>query len=219
MVSVCLPSDALSQRLPSYLGFSYLGCGVSLHGCSRKAQPLLLTLDEGYLLLAGSHDVLLSSGCDGGLFPVISWTFKAFFPVKSLFLLFSSWKSFWISLLLKAKESERVLNEPRKSPVRKALAWESGHSGSSPGSVTNHKTCDLGQVTPSPYLSFPICKKDQWFSDLGFHEPVWIITSHIHQYGSSNSHITKNYHQHFIKERLFQHQMSEGWKSQSWKME
>ena len=52
MVSVCLPSDALSQHLPSYLGFSYLGYGVSLHGCSIKAQPLLLTLDEGYLLMA-----------------------------------------------------------------------------------------------------------------------------------------------------------------------
>ena len=52
MVSVCLPSDALSQHLPSYLVFSYLGGGVSLHGCSSKAQPLLLTLDEGYLLTA-----------------------------------------------------------------------------------------------------------------------------------------------------------------------
>ena len=50
MVSVCLPSDALLQHLPSYLGFSYLGLGVSLHGCSSKAQLLLLTLDEGYLL-------------------------------------------------------------------------------------------------------------------------------------------------------------------------
>ena len=50
MVSVCLPSDALLQHLPSYLGFSYLGRGVSLHGCSSKAQPLLLNLDEGYLL-------------------------------------------------------------------------------------------------------------------------------------------------------------------------
>ena len=50
MVSVCLPSDALLQHLPSYLGFSYLGRGVSLHGRSSKAQPLLLTLDEGYLL-------------------------------------------------------------------------------------------------------------------------------------------------------------------------
>ena len=46
MVSVCLPSDALLQHLPSYLGFSYLGCGVSLHGCSSKAQPLLLTLEK-----------------------------------------------------------------------------------------------------------------------------------------------------------------------------
>ena len=52
MVSVCLPSDALSQHLPSFLGFSYLGRGVSLHGCSSKAQPLLLTLDEGYLFTA-----------------------------------------------------------------------------------------------------------------------------------------------------------------------
>ena len=34
------------------LGFSDLGLGVSLHGCSSKAQPLLLTLDEWYLLTA-----------------------------------------------------------------------------------------------------------------------------------------------------------------------
>ena len=45
--SVCLPSDALSQHLPSYLGFPYLGRGISLQGCSSKAQPLLLTLDGG----------------------------------------------------------------------------------------------------------------------------------------------------------------------------
>ena len=57
MVSVCLPSDALLQQLPSYLGFSYLGCGVSLHGWSSKAQPLLLTLDEGYLLTAALPDL------------------------------------------------------------------------------------------------------------------------------------------------------------------
>ena len=47
---MCLPSDALLQHLPSYLGFSYRGRGVSLHGCSSEAQPLLLTLDKGYLL-------------------------------------------------------------------------------------------------------------------------------------------------------------------------
>ena len=49
---MCLSSDALLQHLPSYLGLSYFGRGVSLHGCSSKAQPLLLTLDEGYLLTA-----------------------------------------------------------------------------------------------------------------------------------------------------------------------
>ena len=46
MASVCLPSDALSQHLPSHLGLSYLGCEVSLHDCYSKVQPLLLTLDE-----------------------------------------------------------------------------------------------------------------------------------------------------------------------------
>ena len=57
MVLICLPSDALLQHLPSYLGFSYLRRGVSLHGCSSKAQPLLLTLDEGYLLTAALPDL------------------------------------------------------------------------------------------------------------------------------------------------------------------
>ena len=57
MVSVCLPSDALSQHLPSYLGFSYLGHGVSLDVCSSKVQPLLLTLDKRYLLTAAPPDL------------------------------------------------------------------------------------------------------------------------------------------------------------------
>ena len=57
MLSVCLPPDALLQHLPSYLGFSYLVCGVSLHGCSSKAQLLLLTLDEGYLLTTAPPDL------------------------------------------------------------------------------------------------------------------------------------------------------------------
>ena len=54
---MCLPSDALLQHLPSYLGFSYLGRGVSLHGSSSKVQPLLLTLNEGYLLTATPPDL------------------------------------------------------------------------------------------------------------------------------------------------------------------
>ena len=52
-----LPSDALLQHLLSYLGFSYIGHGVSLHGCSSKVQPLLLTLDEGYLLTTTLPDL------------------------------------------------------------------------------------------------------------------------------------------------------------------
>ena len=57
MVSVCLPSDALSQHLPYDLGFSYLGRGVSLHSYSSKVQPLLLTLKEGCLLTAAPPDL------------------------------------------------------------------------------------------------------------------------------------------------------------------
>ena len=53
-----LPSDVLLYHLPSYLGFCYLGRGVSLHGYSSKAQPLLLTLDEGYLFTATLPDLL-----------------------------------------------------------------------------------------------------------------------------------------------------------------
>ena len=82
MVSVCLPSDALLQHLPSYLGFSYLG----VHGCSSKAQLLLLTLEEGYLLTAAVSDLQggiaplgppvlrshYSSGCSSRLLPLAS---------------------------------------------------------------------------------------------------------------------------------------------------
>ena len=57
MVLMCLPSDVLLQHLPPYLGFSYLGGGVSLHGSSSKVQLLLLTLDEGYLLTATPPDL------------------------------------------------------------------------------------------------------------------------------------------------------------------
>ena len=57
MVLVCLPSDALLQHLPSYLGFSYFGHGVSLHCYSSKVEPLLLTLDKGYLLTAAPPDL------------------------------------------------------------------------------------------------------------------------------------------------------------------
>ena len=54
--SVSAP-DALLQHSPSYLGFSYLECRMSLHSFSSKAQPLFLTLDEGYLLTAAPPDL------------------------------------------------------------------------------------------------------------------------------------------------------------------
>ena len=57
MVSVCLPSDALLQHLPSYLDFSYLGReGISswLLQQSTAAPPYL---DEGYLLTATIPDL------------------------------------------------------------------------------------------------------------------------------------------------------------------
>ena len=60
VVSICLPSDALSQYLPSYWGFSDLGCGYLLMAGPAKhswhpwswtwgisSQPPLLTLDRG----------------------------------------------------------------------------------------------------------------------------------------------------------------------------
>ena len=56
MVSVCLPLMP-SCNTTVLLGFSYLGRGVSLHGYASKAQPLLLTLDEGYLLTATPPDL------------------------------------------------------------------------------------------------------------------------------------------------------------------
>ena len=54
---MCLPSDAVLQHLPSYVGFPYLGLGVSLHSCSSKTQPLLHTLEEVYLVTATTPDL------------------------------------------------------------------------------------------------------------------------------------------------------------------
>ena len=73
MVSVCLPSDALLKHLPSYLGFSYLGRGVSLHGYSSKAQPLLLTLDKGYLLTTAIPDLQREIAPPGPPVPAQLW--------------------------------------------------------------------------------------------------------------------------------------------------
>ena len=53
--------NMLSRFVITYLGFSYLRLGISLHGCSGKVQPLLLTLDVGYLLWAAPAPFFSSS--------------------------------------------------------------------------------------------------------------------------------------------------------------
>ena len=46
---MCLPSDALLQHLPSYLGFSYFGRGVSLPTLKvRKGGGEEIPLVQGY---------------------------------------------------------------------------------------------------------------------------------------------------------------------------
>ena len=70
---MCLPSDALLQHLPSYLGFSYLERGVSLHSCSSEAQPLLLILDEGYLLTTALPDLQCGIAPLGPPVPAQPW--------------------------------------------------------------------------------------------------------------------------------------------------
>ena len=58
MVSVCLPSDASCNIYHhTWVSLTLDVGGVSLHGCSRKVQPLLHTLDEGYLLTAATPDL------------------------------------------------------------------------------------------------------------------------------------------------------------------
>ena len=56
MVSVCLPTDALLQHLLSYLGFSYLGGGVSSH--CRPSWVLLSAL----LQLRSRHSLVTADG-------------------------------------------------------------------------------------------------------------------------------------------------------------
>ena len=59
--SVCPLMPSLSAYHLTWVSLT-LDVGVSLQGCSSKAQPLLLTLDVGYLLLAAAPD----HGCGCG---------------------------------------------------------------------------------------------------------------------------------------------------------
>ena len=57
MVSVCLPSDALLQHLPSHLGFSYLGQGYLFMAAPAKCSRCSLPWTRGYLLTAAVPDL------------------------------------------------------------------------------------------------------------------------------------------------------------------
>ena len=57
MVSVCLPSDALLQHLPStWVSLTFYVGYLSMFA-PAKLSCLLLTLDEGYLLMATPPDL------------------------------------------------------------------------------------------------------------------------------------------------------------------
>ena len=57
MVSVCLPSDALLQHLPSLLGFLLPWTWGISSRLLQKVQQLLLTLDKGCLFTAAPPDL------------------------------------------------------------------------------------------------------------------------------------------------------------------
>ena len=90
MVLVCLPSDALSQHLLSYFSFSFLGRGVSLHSCSSKAQPLLLTLDKWYLLRTAPPDLEHGAASLGPPVPAQPLLFGCGFAPLEIYVNYSS---------------------------------------------------------------------------------------------------------------------------------
>ncbi|KAB0365770.1 hypothetical protein FD754_009926 [Muntiacus muntjak] len=64
-ISVCPPSDPLSQCLPSYLGSTYLGSAVSLQGYCSEVQPLLLTSDSGMVHVGGNMQNMIKEFIKG----------------------------------------------------------------------------------------------------------------------------------------------------------
>ena len=83
------------------LGFLLLGLGVSLHGCSSKAQRLLLTLNEGYLLTTAPPDLECGVAPLGPPAPAqpllrhrsldVGWLLSSLFCCFPLFLCIDLW--------------------------------------------------------------------------------------------------------------------------------
>ena len=64
MVSVCLPFDALSQNLQSYLGFSYLGCVKRREAKSKGAKERYKHLNAEFQRIARrDKKVFISNQC------------------------------------------------------------------------------------------------------------------------------------------------------------
>ena len=93
MVSVCLPSDALLQHLPSYLGFSYLGHGVYLHYFANKGSS-----SQGYGFSCG-HVWIWELDCEEGWAPK-NWCFWTVVLEKTLGLQGDPTSPFWRRLAL-----------------------------------------------------------------------------------------------------------------------
>jgi len=153
MVSVCLPSDAFSQHLPSYLGFAYLGCGVSLQGCSSKAQPLLLTLDEGYLLTAAPSDLERGVAPLGPPAPVQPPLFgRVVAPLSR-----RPWPGVWgpgRRPWLQTWGSSSWLLLRRHSPTVSATALDLGY-GVAPLRHASARSVAAGTLLPRPFVTTP----------------------------------------------------------------
>ena len=57
MASVCLPSDELSQHLPSYLGFSHQGCGGISSWLLQQSSAAAPDLGHGVIFSAAAPDL------------------------------------------------------------------------------------------------------------------------------------------------------------------
>ena len=159
---MCLPSDALLKHLPSYLGFSYLERGVSLHGCSSKVQPLLLTLDKGYLLTTALPDLQRGIVPLGPPVPAQPWLLGLLNRYYIPFYLFlcASW-----SFTFSQATTDRGLHRALHSRVPSEKPWR-------------HQSCSVGIYHMLDHKErFSIFKKTDIISNMPDHNVMRLETS------------------------------------------